>query len=477
MSRPRGERPGFFLDPQASFELSSPPGTPEVLRWQAPAHALCVRPALILLAGECLILAAPPEGAWAHLTFCAGLPEISADGLELELARESASGREPLLRVALPRGRERFLHEIALALPPGEGRLVLSCLPGPQGDPCADWLALRECAIGPREDLPRLRARAFRTLRAENERAHFAAAYAHPMYVERFTRARSIDSLIPSARSLTTPDGCRNAFDLAHAWLGERGGEDVPDFTTRLREIAARLGRPPRIASLCAGTAATEAALLRGAGITAELTLVDVDPSLLDAAGRRDWGATRVTPLLADVNALKLPAASFDIVLCVSGAHHLVELESVFAELARALDRDGELWLIGEQIGPNGNRLDDEALAAANEVFAALPERLRRNQRSGQADAHLPNDDCAEATFEGIRSADIEPVLAAHFSPVELCRRNAFLWRIVGPDYVLNYDIASSEDRDQLSAIVDAEIEARSRGARPTELHGIYRPL
>ncbi|QSI75585.1 class I SAM-dependent methyltransferase [Niveibacterium microcysteis] len=472
----------YALDASSSYDVASPPGHPEICRWQAAPHTGAVKPALMLLAGEQLSLGLAPgvERVVCQLRYSAGLPEISVDGLEAELMLSLPGDREcALVRVPVLRGDESRIGCLSIDLPPAPdgARLSLRCLPGPLNDPAADWLAVHELIVAPPELQGLARARSFGGLRAANERAHFATAYRHPMYQDRFQRANHLDALIPSARSLGVSGACTNAFDLAHALLGQRGASDVPDFSLRLREMALRLGRPPRVLSLCAGTAATEAALLRGANVKVELLLVDIDESLLAVACERDWSGSRPAMLVQDVNKLDVAAASFDLVMCVSGAHHLVELEHVFSQIRAALAPGGELWLIGEQVGPNGNRLDTAALAAANAAFAALPEEFRRNQRTRIADSTLPNQDCAEATFEGIRSDDIERVLSRYFLPVELCRRNVFLWRIVGPDYVLNYDIASADHRRLLEQLVDADLAAAAKGLRPTELHGIYRAL
>ena len=83
----------------------------------------------------------------------------------------------------------------------------------------------------------------------------------------------------------------------------------------------------------------------------------------------------------------------------------------------------GEFWLIGEQIGRDGNRFWPEARAAADRLFAALPEHLRRNADTGAVDLVLPEGDFS-TTFEGIRSAEIEALLLAFFEPVQVYRGN-----------------------------------------------------
>ena len=114
-------------------------------------------------------------------------------------------------------------------------------------------------------------------------------------------------------------------------------------------------------------------------------------------------------------------------------------------------------------------------MAAANACFAALPARLRHNHHSGRVDTSLPDDDYGSGTFEGIRSQDIMPLLLERLDPVDLYRRNCFLWRLVNQAYSRNYDMIDAGDVERLQGFVHAEIAHFRNGGRPTELHGIFR--
>lgn len=299
------------------------------------------------------------------------------------------------------------------------------------------------------------------------------------MYVARRQRvALGIDAFIPSERSFAVPGAVENAFDYALARLCTRLSHKAPDFERRLREHAQRsTGRPLRLLSIGTGLGLTEAALLHKVEHPVELTVVDINDRLLSsvAAIMPPW--VRLDLVVADVNDLALPGSECDLALCVAGVHHVVELGAFFARVRAALAKDGELWLIGENIGPSGNRLDETALAAGNRLFADLPARLRRNAWTGQVDAALLNPDCSEATFEGIRSHEIEREVARFFIAAHVSRRNCILWRWVGPEYVGNYDLADAGHRRLLERMVEAELEHHLAGGRPTELHGVYAPL
>ena len=115
------------------------------------------------------------------------------------------------------------------------------------------------------------------------------------------------------------------------------------------------------------------------------------------------------------------------------------------------------------------------ALDAANACFTPLPARLRRNHHTGVVDERLPDDDYGSGTFEGIRSQDILPLLTDRLDPVDVHRRNCFLWRLVNQAYNGNYDMSDPEDVARLQGFVLAELAHFRDGGRPTELHGVFR--
>ncbi len=271
------------------------------------------------------------------------------------------------------------------------------------------------------------------------------------------------------------PDEFDNVYHFAHRLLFAGLRIKPPNFHQCLANLAA--SRTLSIISCCAGTAQVEAAIIRSTDQPVSLTLVDFNQSLLDQAAAAMPENCEVTTAVQDVNAIELPPESFDVAIFVSGVHHVVELEYLWRELHHALRPGGELWLIGEQIGPNGNRLDADCLDEANRIFRSLPDRLRRNAHTGEVDTEISDRDYAEATFEGIRSEDIESTLARHFVPVDIYKRNCFLWRLVNQTYFNNYNLAAAEDVEIIRSLVAAEIDYFLSGGRATELHGVYRAI
>jgi SAM-dependent methyltransferase len=504
---PAMTRPEFFLDEDAGdVEIANAQRAVAEWRWMSVRRDGTLHRALVLTPGE-RALAPPvvigPDTA-LRCDLQPALETLSDDGLVVDIVFEpdgAPGGPETIVSMAMRSGahNERsFTFDLA-AFAGREGRLGIACDPGPHGDAQSDWLAVTNWVIGRGDRLGLLQARTHRRWRAENEVAHYSDVRASQFWAARSAReveTRTADAVVAHrpdgelpgpahdlqlealiALPEATPLHGDTAFDYAARVLQRLIGPKPPQFATRLRE---RGGAETCVTmlSLCSGAAGVERGIIADAGVPVDITLLDINSTLLEDAVASMQDLCSVRAIVADVNAISTRTFDrrFDIVACVSALHHVIELEHVLATASDLLAPDGELWIIGEAIGRNGNRLWPDALEAANRAFAALPERLRLNAATGQIDAVLPNRDYGASSFEGVRSSEIEAVLSDYFDPLHVYRRNCFLWRMIDATYVSNYDLTAEADRLSLLGLVLAEYTYWKRGGRPTESHSIYRP-
>ncbi len=353
-------------------------------------------------------------------------------------------------------------------------------------------VVLTKLLIGRLDRLGLLSARTHHARRVANEKRHFATVYDHPMYDIRGPRGGAGTFEAPPRRGriqalpqltveeleklpCSAPRQGDDAYHYAHHVLGEIIGVSAPNFAERLGSIYKK--RPVRMLSLCSGTAGIERGILEAAGVPIEITLFDINENLLAQAADVVAPYARAFGVAGDVNTVSTAqfATRFDVVAFVSGLHHVVELEHVLQTVSSLLEEQGEFWLIGEQIGRNGNRLWPESREVVDRLFATLPEPFRRNAHSGAIDNTMPDSDFSSVTFEGIRSSEIEPMLLRYFEPVQIYRRNCFLWRMVEPTYIDNYDVSNEEHRRTILRIVAAEYNLWRDGGRSTEMHAVYR--
>ncbi|WP_160171930.1 class I SAM-dependent methyltransferase [Arenimonas donghaensis] len=473
-------------------------------RWRELAHAGERSRAVVLVPGELLRspwLEAEVE-TQVSLVVARGLPQISADGLtaELWLLSDAGPARKLLCWTLDNEADNNGEAALLVTLPLAEGQryaLELRCGPGPQGIPDADWLAVIEWVVGRFDRVPLLRARTHAAWRLENELAHFSGSYDAAFYANRQNpaavarpEAAPLRELPAQASERPAPDlaiwderlrdlapqPAENAFHYAHRLLRHLLPVPAPDFAARLRMLQERRpGQPLRMLSLCAGNAAVERSLLERADVPVRLCLVDVNPALLERAANGMPACVEVDRVLGNVDQVGPDLGEFDVVNITSGLHHLVELERVLAGIAATLAPEGEFWLIGEQIGRNGNRLWPDAAEAADAVFCAWPEQKRRNAGTGQVDARIPKQDFSRACFEGIRSQDIEGLLGRYFLPVDVHVRDCFLWRLVDPAYAGNFDLADPADLALVRDATRAEALHWLEGGRGTSVNGVWR--
>lgn len=356
------------------------------------------------------------------------------------------------------------------------------------------WLTLLR--VSPRHQAGRTHALASYAFRLGNEMANFSGdAYRHAMYGEESgggAAPGTVHAAIQAAGDDGFPEAMRErihrrlaaiepnpgevAFNFGLRALGSLLPMRPPNFFHRARDRGQH--RPLRILSLLAGAARVEEQLLGHCPAGAELTLIDASPDLIERAAARlqaSHPTLAVQCLVGDINRGLPGTGRYDVILCVSALHHVADLERVLSQVNARLEDDGEFWSIGEQIGRNGNRLWPEALAAANAVFDTLPAHLRRNAHTGDIDTCVSDHDFSTGCFEGIRSEELEALLEAHLVPVDIYKRNAFLWRLLDATYGDNYRMDDPADIAHLKAVVAAEALHWTLGGRATELHGVYR--
>jgi hypothetical protein len=155
--------------------------------------------------------------------------------------------------------------------------------------------------------------------------------------------------------------------------------------------------------------------------------------------------------------------------------HHVVELESLFSQVAASLAGDGAL-VVNDMIGRNGHRRWPEAAEIVDALWRVAPSRYRYNHYLGRTDPAYPDDDCSAEGFEGVRAQDILPLLLKSFYPeIYVTFANVvdpFVDRVYGP----NFDPEDPQDVafiEQVARIDDAAIDLRL--TTPTHLIGTFR--
>lgn len=336
--------------------------------------------------------------------------------------------------------------------------------------------------------------------RLKNESSHFSGdVYHHAMYKDgqsesSFSKNQKIKYEIKTAISATSHDAnylqeCKHylaqqlekmevnpnelAYNFGMRCLGSLLPISPPNFFDRIKKMSST--KPLKILSICSGDAHIEKRLLENCDQPIEITLLDANLELTQRAAKRLSNSTHtINYLIGDINDGLPGEELYDIVICVSALHHIVNLELILSQINRRLNTGGEFWSIGEQIGRNGNRLWPDAKNIVDHLFSTLPQQYRKNAHTQFIDHSLPDCDFSTESFEGIRSEEIDILLDSYFLPIQTYKRNCFLWRMLDTAYLANYDLNAPSDVQLLKTLVVEEVAHWISGGRPTELHAIY---
>jgi len=489
----------FLLDETAVFDVSPEVELAEHPQWMHVTHLREGRYSLILTAGEHLRSSKLEvfSDSTLFVRFSAALPSISLDGLTCSVVfledgtqAEFQIGMFHFCGATSP--SEWRTVDLDLAWLAGKrGRLLVACGPGAKNDPTADWLAIADLCVAREGERKALLAKTHQSLRMENEIAHFSSVYRNAFYSSVQQRqsetargvvrkVRRLNGLahapVQAARAdivILEPFEGEVAYAYATRLLRANVPQVPPDFQARLRQKVLDHGAI-KVLSICSGAARIEAGLSAAVPEGIEWSLLDINEDLLQIAARQFPPGTRLDLIVADANNLVPTGEQWDVIICVSALHHLVELEKVMLFISRSLKDDGEFWSVGEAVGRNGNRLWPDAIIAADAAFSALPARYRLNADTQVVDAVIPDKDHSIGCFEGIRSEDITALLERWLTPVNVYRTNCFLWRMVNLAYSGNFNLEKAQDRALVIDLVRAELGHFRNGGLGTELFGVY---
>ncbi len=149
-------------------------------------------------------------------------------------------------------------------------------------------------------------------------------------------------------------------------------------------------------------------------GICERVEGVDFSPEAITEALREAEDAglgRRLAYRVEDINAIRLPAAAYDIVFFHGSLHHIRNVERVLEEVHAAL-KPGGLLFLDEYMGPSRSEWREADWGFARSAFDALPEELKNRPELA---IPLPMDDPSES----VRSSAILPAARRLFTILE----------------------------------------------------------
>lgn len=248
------------------------------------------------------------------------------------------------------------------------------------------------------------------------------------------------------------------------------------------KSIADQTSGIARIASIGAGNCDTEvrvATLLLERGVRGfSLDCIDINAKMLErgAALAREAGVEgHINPVQVDFNAWNPVEGSHAAIMANQSLHHVLELETLFASIDRAMCANGR-FLTADMIGRNGHMRWPEAMRIIHEYWRELPESYRWNVQLQRHEELLEEWDCSVEGFEGIRAQDILPLLVERFDFEFFLPFGNLVDPFIDRSFGPHFDPELDTDRqliDRIHARDESEILAGT--IKPTHMFGVMR--
>ena len=171
-------------------------------------------------------------------------------------------------------------------------------------------------------------------------------------------------------------------------------------------------------------------------------------------------GLSHISYEVVDVNEIRLPPCSYNVVFGVSSIHHLNNLEYVFSEIRKSLNPDG-FFFLNEYVGPTKFQWSDKQLDLINHILSILPEKYRISRRS-----RILKTKCVRPTIvemntvdpsEAVRSEDIMKLLPLYFDIIDMKLLGGTILHSLLEDIVGNFDWKKDEDIKLLKLLFEIE--------------------
>lgn len=167
----------------------------------------------------------------------------------------------------------------------------------------------------------------------------------------------------------------------------------------------------------------------------------------------------------------------YDAVLANHCLHHVVQLESLFAQVKRCLSDSNGLFLVADMIGRNGHQLWPEALVEVRNFWRELPPAKRLDRATGCVEPEFVNYDCSKVGFEGIRAQDILSLLVEYFEFEMFLPHCSFVTALIERRTGWNFNVNDPLDLDFVDRLeAQEQLLMKELKVKPTQMLAAMRP-
>ncbi len=239
-----------------------------------------------------------------------------------------------------------------------------------------------------------------------------------------------------------------------------------PWWIKEINSLIERTNRTVKVLSLGCGNGDAEIKLLKQVKYQDKLELIglDINPTMIERANSlaKENGISYARFELQDFNALKIDE-KIDVYIANHSLHHMVELEHIFTEMARAAS-DDMIFLINDMIGRNGHKMWDNTKIVVDELWKYADQKYKLNAYNKRYDAEIMNIDCSTEGFEGIRAEDILPLLDEIFDIDVYLPFGTVVNRFVDRAYGHNFNPENKDDLAFINKMISIDEKYLSEG-------------
>jgi SAM-dependent methyltransferase len=177
-------------------------------------------------------------------------------------------------------------------------------------------------------------------------------------------------------------------------------------------------------------------------------------------------GQDNVTFINEDLNFASLAENRYDLIVCDGVLHHLVHLDSLVAQVNRALTSNG-IFFVNEYIGEERFRWRNEKRSYVNTLLAELPLNCLAHKFTSVDVIHFAR----LSPFEAVTSTQIPSLLDAHLTPVEKVRKG---YGVLFPALLFLKPRYLTTDNAIVARLIEADEDSLAHGVLPAALSGIF---
>ncbi len=202
------------------------------------------------------------------------------------------------------------------------------------------------------------------------------------------------------------------------------------------------------------------APLLKNQGCQMELVCIDINDKILNQAHKQaQRRKIKFTPIVMDVNKMKLEPNCYDVIVAYASLHHFLNLGHIASEVNKGLKKNG-IFVTVDIPTRNGYKMWDETYKIVCDLWKILPRRFKLAHTGFNKPTYVEtykNIDYSQNSFECINSEAIIPSLRGYLKEIYFVPALSIARRFFDTKFGPNYNLKFSLDQSIFNFIINLD--------------------